>query len=100
MSGVEPDKVGPMLRRMRLARGLNQQQVAEQLSAAAHLPTVSRHEVSRWERGERVPGPFWLGWLAVVLETSLERLEAAVAVTRGSAKPAPRLDEWRTCSVC
>jgi transcriptional regulator with XRE-family HTH domain len=95
MSDGEPEKVGPMLRRMRLARGLNQQQVAERLSTAAHLPTVSRHEVSRWERGERVPGPFWLGWLAVVLETSLERLEAAVAVTRGSAKPAPRVDVWR-----
>jgi tetratricopeptide (TPR) repeat protein len=47
------------------------------------MPTVSRHEVSRWERRERIPGRFWLHWLAVVLDTPLETLEAAVAASRG-----------------
>jgi transcriptional regulator with XRE-family HTH domain/tetratricopeptide (TPR) repeat protein len=65
-----------------MARGYSQLRVAERLCAASGLPTVSRHEVSRWEREERVPGSFWLGWLAVVLDTPLEGLETAVAVAR------------------
>jgi len=31
------------------------------------VSTVSRHEVSRWERGERLPARAWLGWLTQVL---------------------------------
>src|SRR5690606_24880993 len=54
----------------------------------AGIPTVTRHEVSRWERGERVPGRFWREWLAVVLDTPLEHLEAAAAVSRGG-RPVP-----------
>lgn len=71
-----------MLTRLRLARGYSQLRLAERLCAAAGTPTVSRHEVSRWERQERIPGPFWLGWLAVVLEAPLDELEAAVTATR------------------
>lgn len=76
-SGPEP--VGAMLTRLRLARGFSQLRLAERLCVAAGVPTVSRHEISRWERAERVPGGFWLGWLAVVLDAPLAELESAAA---------------------
>jgi transcriptional regulator with XRE-family HTH domain len=78
-----PERIGSLLVRLRLARGLSQLRVAERLCDASGMPTVSRHEVSRWEREDRVPGSFWLGWLAVVLDAPLEQLEAAIATFRG-----------------
>ncbi|HEX8632368.1 MAG TPA: helix-turn-helix transcriptional regulator [Catenuloplanes sp.] len=74
--------IGPLLTRLRLARGFSQLRVAEQLCAAAGLPTVTRHEVSRWEREERIPGPFWIAWLAMVLDAPVEQLSTAAALTR------------------
>ena len=68
---------GSLLAQLRTERGLSQLRLAERLCAASGVPTVSRHEVSRWEREARVPGPFWLGWLAAVLEVPPERLTAA-----------------------
>ena len=74
-----PEPIGAMLARMRLARGLSQPRLAELLCATAGVPTVTRHEVSRWERQERIPGAFWLGWLSLVLGVPRDRLEAAAA---------------------
>jgi transcriptional regulator with XRE-family HTH domain len=69
--------IGSLLAQLRAERGWSQLRLAEQLCAASGVPTVSRHEISRWERQERVPGPFWLRWLAAVLEAPLDRLVAA-----------------------
>ncbi|MGI5519476.1 helix-turn-helix domain-containing protein [Micromonospora sp. CA-259024] len=77
-----PAQLGPLLARCRLARGWSQQRAAAELCAAAGVPTLSRHEVSRWERQRRVPGGFWLGWLAVVLDVPLVTLAEAAAATR------------------
>ncbi|BCL12997.1 helix-turn-helix domain-containing protein [Micromonospora sagamiensis] len=83
-----PELFGPLLARLRLARGWSQAQLAARLCAAAGVATLSRHEVSRWERQVRVPGEFWLGWLAVVLAVPRVRLsEAAVASRRTDAYP-------------
>ncbi|MEU4334109.1 helix-turn-helix domain-containing protein [Micromonospora lupini] len=76
--------LGPLLVRLRLARGWSQRRTAAELCAAAGVPTLSRHEVSRWERQRRVPGGFWLGWLAVVLDVPLVVLAEAAARTRRS----------------
>ncbi len=62
-----PPPFGPLLARSRLARGWSQARLAAELCAAAGVPTLSRHEVSRWERQRRVPGRFWRRWLAEVL---------------------------------
>jgi transcriptional regulator with XRE-family HTH domain len=75
--GPPEESLGPLLAQLRAERGLSQLRLAERLCAASAVPTVSRHEVSRWEREERVPGPFWLGWLAAVLEVPAHRLVAA-----------------------
>jgi transcriptional regulator with XRE-family HTH domain len=73
--------LGTLLTELRLARGWSQLRVAEQLCAASGVPTVSRHEVSRWERQQRVPGEFWLGWLAAVLDVPVADLTTAAAAT-------------------
>jgi transcriptional regulator with XRE-family HTH domain len=88
--GPPEESLGPLLAQLRAERGLSQLRLAERLCAAAAVPTVSRHEVSRWEREERVPGPFWLGWLAAVLEVPAHRLVAARLVTarRGRGRAA------------
>ncbi|MCO1599707.1 helix-turn-helix domain-containing protein [Micromonospora sp. RHAY321] len=77
-----PPQLGPLLARRRLARGWSQQRTAAELCAAAGVPTLSRHEVSRWERQRRIPGGFWLGWLAVVLDVPLVVLAEAAASAR------------------
>jgi transcriptional regulator with XRE-family HTH domain len=81
--GPDQERIAALLTRLRRARGWSQLTLAEKLCAASETATVSRHEISRWERGQRTPGPFWLGWLALVLDAPLGLLQAAVANTRG-----------------
>jgi transcriptional regulator with XRE-family HTH domain len=76
------DHLGPLLHRARRLRGTSQRHLADQLCAVSGMPTVSRHEVSRWEREERLPSPFWLGWLSDVLGIPLADLERASNRTR------------------
>ena len=89
-----PDSIGALLARARLARGWSQLRLAELLCAAAGQATITRHEVSRWEREERIPSAHWLGWLGAVLEVEADELGAAVAVARqrravADDRPAP-----------
>ncbi|WP_432977334.1 hypothetical protein [Dactylosporangium sp. CA-233914] len=79
---------GALLTRLRLARGRSQLRLAEMLCAAAGVPTITRHEVSRWERGERVPGAPWLAWIAFTLDVPLDDLERAAARSRHLRAPA------------
>lgn len=80
--GDPPGTLGPLLRAARHRRGYSQRRLAERLCAAAGMPTVSRHEVSRWERERRLPSGYWLGWLAEVLRADRAALEHAAAGTR------------------
>ncbi|WP_320067100.1 helix-turn-helix domain-containing protein [Micromonospora sp. RTGN7] len=84
-----PELLGPLLARLRLDRGRSQQLLAAELCAASGVPTLSRHEVSRWERQLRVPGAFWLGWLAVVLAVPVELLAEAAGRSRPARRDAP-----------
>jgi transcriptional regulator with XRE-family HTH domain len=68
--------------RLRQRKGYTQLRVAEGLCAVSGVTTITRDEVSRWERQERVPSVIWLRWLAVVLEVPVAELAAAAAVTR------------------
>ena len=76
------ESLGPMLTRVRLARGWSQLRVAALLCAASGTVTVTRNEVSRWEREERVPSRYWLGWLALVLEVPVEELALGASRSR------------------
>ncbi|SCL61964.1 helix-turn-helix domain-containing protein [Micromonospora eburnea] len=79
---ADPRPLGPLLAELRSARGWSQQRVAAELCAASGVPTLTRHEVSRWERQRRLPGDFWTGWLATVLGVPGELLAEAAAHTR------------------
>jgi transcriptional regulator with XRE-family HTH domain len=82
MWGEADETVGALLARVRQERGLSQLRLAERLCASAGVTTVTRHEISRWEREERIPSGYWLAWLAACLELPLEQLERASATTR------------------
>jgi transcriptional regulator with XRE-family HTH domain len=92
---TRPDgALGTMLTEARHERGLSQARLADHLCASAGTPTITRNEISRWERGERVPSGFWLGWLAMVLDLPVERLEQAAAATRRE-RPVRAGGRWR-----
>ncbi|MFI5838478.1 transcriptional regulator [Catenuloplanes sp. NPDC051500] len=78
--GARP--LGPLLLALRQGKGWSQQSLADRLCDASGAPTVTRHEVSRWERQERVPGGFWLGWLATVLDADPAVLARAAGAVR------------------
>ncbi len=77
-----PRPFGALMSELRLRRGWSQQRMAEDLCAVSGLPTVTRHEVSRWERQQRIPGPFWLGHLAIVLKCPAGQLATAATAAR------------------
>ncbi|MFI0777817.1 helix-turn-helix domain-containing protein [Streptomyces sp. NPDC021212] len=79
---------GSYLARLRRATGRSQRQLAERLCALSGLGSVTRHEISRWERGARVPDA-WLPALAQALGVSVGELERAAAYARGETDTAP-----------
>jgi transcriptional regulator with XRE-family HTH domain len=87
--GEPRETLGALLARVRGEQGISQLRLAERLCAAAGQPTVTRHEVSRWEREERIPTGYWLGWLAAVLEVPLAELERAAAAARTNRRRPP-----------
>jgi transcriptional regulator with XRE-family HTH domain len=76
------ETIGTLLARVRGEQGITQLRLAARLCAAAGVATVTRNEISRWEREERIPSGYWLSWLAVVLNVALEELERAAAAAR------------------
>ena len=86
MSTMSPrsdhDGLGSLLLRARRTQGRSQQRLAQELCQVAGTATVSRHEISRWEREERIPSSYWLAWLGVVLGRPAAELERATAHTR------------------
>ena len=83
------ETIGALLARVRGERGISQLRLAERLCGCAGVATVTRHEVSRWEREERIPSGYWLNWLAVALEVPLPELEAAAAAARRRRRDDP-----------
>ena len=79
---TSPETIGPILARVRRIRQWSQADFADQLARTSGMATVTRHEVSRWERGERVPSAYWLRWIAAVADEPLADLEQAAAVAR------------------
>ncbi len=75
--------VGRLIRDLRLTLGWSQARLADELCEVSRYATVTREDVSRWERGKRRPGPFWLRHLATVLEAPLHVLEGAKEGRRG-----------------
>lgn len=76
------EPIGTLVRRARRERGLSQYDLAETLVAISHNDGLSRDEVARWERGKRVPGPYWRGWLSSALDLSADELRVAARAAR------------------
>ena len=73
---------GLYLAGLRQRTGKSQRQLAAALCALSGTQSITRNEVSRWERGGRVPDT-WLPFLAAVLQTPEAQLRQAVAYARG-----------------
>lgn len=58
--------IGRLIAQLRTDRDWSQSQFADQLARASGNPSITRNEVSRWERGTRRPRRYWLEWIAVV----------------------------------
>ncbi|NYF54296.1 helix-turn-helix domain-containing protein [Micromonospora purpureochromogenes] len=82
MTPPDPRLLGPLIAQLRLARGWSQQRLAAELCAASGAATVTRHEISRWERQARVPGDRWLRRLALVLDAPAGLLVEAAGRSR------------------
>ena len=80
--GRRPEPIDKVLPELRRGCGLTQYDLAERLHAASGNVSITREDVSRWERGKRIPGPYWRAWLGRVLETSQQELEQAAAMAR------------------
>jgi transcriptional regulator with XRE-family HTH domain len=74
---AETMPIGRLICFTRRGQGLTQYQLADELVAVSGNDSLKRDQVSRWERGKRVPGPYWQGWLSAVLDIPAERLRAA-----------------------
>ena len=76
------ETIGTLLARVRGEQGISQLRLAERLCGCSGVSTVTRNEISRWEREERIPSGYWLNWLAVALDLPLPELERAAGAAR------------------
>jgi transcriptional regulator with XRE-family HTH domain len=96
--GESDETIGGLIALVRAENGITQLRLAAGLCASAGVATVTRHEVSRWEREERIPSGYWLAWLALALDVPLEQLERAAAAARRRRLPG-RDRHWRELSA-
>ncbi|MCX4665596.1 helix-turn-helix domain-containing protein [Streptomyces sp. NBC_01381] len=97
MSDDRRQQFGAYLARLRRDAHKSQRQLAATLCVLSGIQSVTRNEVSRWERGERLPES-WLPFIADALKVPTSDLERAAAYARGDtagplAGPAATLAE-------
>jgi transcriptional regulator with XRE-family HTH domain len=73
---------GTLIREARNSLGYSQYAVAEELVRASGNDSLTREQVARWERGKRIPGPYWRRWICTVLQLPVNDLEIAVRFAR------------------
>lgn len=83
MESPADEQISNLIRRARTSRGITQAALASSLADLSGNPGVSRDQVARWERGGRVPSPYWRDWLGVAL--NLPRVELDRAASRARA---------------
>ncbi|MEU8796159.1 helix-turn-helix transcriptional regulator [Spirillospora sp. NPDC048819] len=82
MGDAKRKRFGAYLAQLRRDARKSQRRLAETLCRISGTASVTRHEISRWERGERVPD-VWLSALATALSVLLDTLERGAAHARG-----------------
>lgn len=71
----QPDQLGQLIRELREAVGWSQARLADEVCAISGRATVTRCDISRWERGRRRPRPAALRAIAAALQVPLHILE-------------------------
>ncbi|MGI5506801.1 helix-turn-helix domain-containing protein [Lentzea sp. CA-135723] len=66
----------------RRAQGLTQRELADLLCEISQNDSVTREEVSRWERGKRIPGPYWRAWISAALDVPHAEVDRAALAER------------------
>ncbi|OMI39897.1 XRE family transcriptional regulator [Streptomyces sparsogenes DSM 40356] len=79
---------GAYLARLRRDAHKSQPQLAAMLCAVSGTQSLTRNEISRWERGGRIPET-WLPCIADVLGVPVGELERAAAYARGELEGPP-----------
>jgi transcriptional regulator with XRE-family HTH domain len=74
--------ISELIKDGRRGNKLSQRSLAEALVEVSGQDTVTRSDISRWERGKRIPTRHWLRWLSHVLNLPLPRLECAATWSR------------------
>ncbi|TDE10618.1 helix-turn-helix domain-containing protein [Jiangella asiatica] len=87
---MDQEPVGEVIRRARAVLGYSQYGFADELVRVSGNGSLTRDEVARWERGKRIPGPYWRQWLSRVLQVPAGELAAAAKVTRDARSGADR----------
>jgi transcriptional regulator with XRE-family HTH domain len=77
-----PESISELIRSARHKHKLSQRELADALIEASGRDTVTRSDISRWERGKRIPTGHWLYWLSLVLQVPLASLRHAATVAR------------------
>ena len=86
---------GAYLARLRGRTHKSQRQLAQLLCELSGVPTLTRNEVSRWERGGRIPDS-WLPFLAQALGVPLREMESAAAHAKGETPSLDGLSPFET----
>ncbi|MFE0019735.1 helix-turn-helix transcriptional regulator [Amycolatopsis sp. NPDC059021] len=81
-AGRAAAEIRSLLAERRIAKGWSQCDLAHELFTLSGNGSVTREDVSRWERGKRIPGPYWRHWLSDVLDMPCHDLDAAASVAR------------------
>ncbi|HEV2782643.1 MAG TPA: helix-turn-helix transcriptional regulator [Actinophytocola sp.] len=89
------EPIGDLIRDLRHRRGLTQGGLAGKLADISGNDAVNRRQVARWERGKRIPSPYWRNWIGVALDVPTVRLDRAAALAR-FLRAAPDLAADRT----
>src|SRR6266568_3012393 len=76
-----------LLRRQRELRGWSHERVAEELHTRFPGVAVTGKEVARWERGKRIPGPYYREKLCALYSVTAEALGFAVTPLPAPTSP-------------
>lgn len=80
------ESLGPLIAARRRELGRSQERLAEELCSISGRMTVTKNEVSRYEREERIPSADSLRHLALALALPLATLERAAATSRAQRR--------------
>jgi transcriptional regulator with XRE-family HTH domain len=83
---------GAYLASMRRKAKMSRRQLAERLCTLSRVTTITRNEISPWERGKRIPES-WLPFIGRALGLPIAELEQAAAYARGDSP------DWDTLSA-